>query len=644
MIRDEFNTTFSNGYTSKNIRKLFKSDYKKVEIKTELLDILVPIIHDSHEVSFTKYRDYDKFMLKMRKKYKYNILISKNIIFNHYIKLVEDNRVKPNYELEQFMRIKGARSRSGVVSVTVFTSGYNMGQDGETTDENIIKTGGCPMNCYYCPFEKDADGNPTQPRSYLSTEPGNKRATENKHHPIGQVLDRLRQLQNIGHISKNRMDLSKIELIISGGTFNFYPKKYIQWFSRCVYYACNTFYDAVNNWEDWGTMRVMKSLEEEQTINETTSIRIIGLTVETRPDYVLPKDENGAYDYSQLKLFREIGVTRVQIGFQSTKDSILQKINRQCTNEMNKFGLKILKQNGFKADIHIMFDLPGSSPEIDTEVVDEIVNDPDTQADQWKLYPTETTDFTVIKKWYDDGSYKPYAEDNTDGLACKLVDVLSHAMTIVPEYIRVNRVVRDIPHISIKGGLMRSNLRQLIKNKMDKAGIKCRDIREREVKHRNLDIKQVSLNNKIYLSSTGMEHFINYTTNNGDVLHGFIRLRLNNNFNGCLASLEGCALIRELHVYGQHKHIGNHSRLGSQHKGLGTKLIYYAEKIAKVNGFTKIAVISGTGVREYYKKKGYTVGKHGYMYKSLKNNYLFTDILAYCLIIVAIAIIIKYIS
>lgn len=639
MIRDEFNTTFSNGYTAENIMKLFKSDYKKVEIKLELLDILVPIIYDSHQVSFSKYRDYDKFMLKMRKKYKYNILISKNIIYNHYIKLVEDNRVKPNHELEQFMRIKGARSRSGVVSVTVFTSGYNMGQDGETTDEDIIKTGGCPMNCYYCPFEKDAEGNPTQPRSYLSTEPGNKRATENKHHPMGQTLDRLRQLLNIGHISKNRKDISKIELIISGGTFNFYPRKYIQWFTRCVYYSCNTFYDVKNEYMDWNNIRPMKSLLEEQTINETTSIRIIGLTIETRPDYVLPKDKSGKYDYSQIKLFREIGATRVQIGFQTTKDNILKKINRKCTNEMNKFGLKILKQNGFKADIHIMFDLPGSSPEIDTEVVDEIVNDPDTQADQWKLYPTETTDFTVIKKWYDEGSYKPYAEDNSEGLAYKLVDVLSHAMTIVPEYIRVNRVVRDIPHISIRGGLMRSNLRQLIKNKMDKEGIKCRDIREREVKHRNLNVAELKLNNKTYESSGGMEHFINYTTDNGNILHGFIRLRLNNNFNGCLPSLRECALIRELHVYGQHKNIGNHSKLGSQHKGLGTKLLHNAEEIAKLNGFTKIAVISGVGVREYYRKKGYKVGKHGYMYKSLETNYNIKKLIAYSMILISLYII-----
>ena len=188
---------------------------------------MIKVVADSFDFTFNSYRDYDKFMIKMRRKHEYNLIISKTKLFTHYRKLYSENKITRNYQLEKFMRIKGARSRSGVVSVTIFTSGSVMGGD----DIDMVKTGGCPMNCHYCPFEKDSDGIPTQPRSYLSTEPGNKRATESFHHPVGQTLSRLFQLESIGHISNNHKESNKIELIISGGTFNFYPRDYIIWFT-----------------------------------------------------------------------------------------------------------------------------------------------------------------------------------------------------------------------------------------------------------------------------------------------------------------------------------------------------------------------------------------------------------------------------
>ena len=423
----------------------------------------------------------------MRKELKYDVFVSKPKLYKHYRVLCEDKTIKPNFELEKFLKLKGARSRSGVISVTIFTAGHLM--------SGSIKNGGCPMNCHYCPFEKDENGIPTQPRSYLSTEPGNMRATQNKHHPVGQIYDRLFTLENIGHITPDKNKASKIELIISGGTFNFYPKDYIIWFVTCAYYACNTYYN-------WKTLRNMKSLEDEKSENECASIRIIGLTIETRPDYIIPKIKNCykyghkiykesiignilngvknspfiyKFDFSIIELFRIIGVTRVQIGIQTTKDDILKKINRGCINLENKLGIRLLKQNGFKTDIHIMLDLPGSSPETDIEVIREIVNSNHFQADQWKIYPTAVTDFTKIKEWYDNGTYKPYAEDNTQGRAFKLMKVVKYAMENVPKYIRINRVVRDIPHKSIEGGLKFSNLRQITKKiwkkKVNFAGI-----------------------------------------------------------------------------------------------------------------------------------------------------------------------------
>ena len=641
MVNRCLDEIFSNQFTAQDIVKIFDSSFKRVRIDEKLLEALISVFKEAQKKNFKSYTDYDTFMLKMRRVTKYNIMVSKSSLYKHYIELISRKLATKNYNLEKFMRTKGARSRSGVISVTIFTSGYLMGSE---ISGDMIKRGGCPMDCHYCPLEVDSAGNPTQPRSYLSTEPGNRRATENKHHPLGQVLARLHQLEAMGHVSSNCKDISKIELIISGGTFNFYPKEYIIWFSTCAYYACNIYYMARDNYTDFSSVRPMKSLDYEKNENENSSLRIIGLTIETRPDYVAPPDKKRpeTIDFSQIELFRRIGTTRVQVGIQSTKDAILKKINRKCTSAQNKEGIRRLKQNGFKTDIHIMYDLPGSTAKIDKEVVDEIVDDPDYQADQWKLYPTETVNFSVVKKWYDAGSYIPYAEDHSNGTSYQLVDVIKHSMTRVPEYIRINRVVRDIPHISIEGGLKCSNLRQLVKKKMDKEGVKCRDIREREVKHQEIDASDIIIDDHVYWASGGEEHFIQFTSKNKDILYGFIRLRLNSEFTDCLSSLYGCALIRELHVYGQHTTLGDKHKGLTQHKGLGRKLLLAAEKVAKSAFYNKIVVISGVGVREYYRKKGYVLGPHDYMYKSLvKQSYNFKTIMGFvciCFAIIAIGV------
>ena len=627
---------YSGKFVEYNIKKVFLdgTKFSHVEIKQELLDVLKDVVTDSFKYRFNSYKDYDKFMVTMRKKYTYNIIISKTKLFAHYRYLLDNFNIPPNHELEKFMRIKGARSRSGIVSVTIFTSGSIMGSD----NSELVKKGGCPMDCHYCPFEKDSDGNPSQPRSYLSTEPGNKRASENLHHPFGQVLSRIFQLESIGHINNTAEYSNKIELIISGGTFNFYPEQYIRWFATCAYYACNTYYEVKKHYNNFSKVRNMKSLEEEKLINETSTNRIIGLTIETRPDYVAKLDKKThAIDFSQIVLFREIGVTRVQIGVQTTRDRILKKINRGCKNFDNKWGILMLKSNGFKTDIHIMFDLPGSSPEIDITVLNEIIDDPLMQADQWKLYPTEVTPYTKIKEWFDAGTYKPYAEDHSKGTSYKLMEVVIHALTHVNEYIRINRVVRDIPHISIEGGLKCSNFRQLAKRKMDKAGILTKDIREREVKYKNIDWDDMILDIHKYPASCGTEYFIQYCSKDKRILYAFIRLRFNHVYKYSLKSLEDCALIRELHVYGQHVNIGNKNKYGVQHKGLGTKLLKKAESISIRNGFKRMAIISGAGVRGFYIKKGYHLGENDYMYKNLIN---YRKIISSIFIITGISILI----
>ena len=613
--------------------------FSNVSIVQTLLHTLKNVVQDSHEINLDSYKSYDKFMIKMRRKYKYNLIVSKTILFAHYRILIQNKLIKRNFQLEQFMRIKGARSRSGIVSVTVFTAGSIMGSD----NKELIGKGGCPQDCHYCPFEKDEKGIPTQPRSYLSTEPGNRRATENKHHPLTQLLARLYQLDSIGHISNNSTDSNKLELIVSGGTFNYYPKKYIEWFMTCVYYGCNIYYDAKKNKTNFSKVRIMKSLSEEKYINETSSNRVIGLTIESRPDWITPIDKKhpNKIDFSQIELFRKIGVTRVQIGIQTLNDHILAKINRGCTNLDNQIGIRRLKQNGFKTDIHIMLDLPGCSPEMDKMIIDLITSQPEYQADQWKLYPTETTPFTKIKEWYDNGLYKPYSEDHSKGTSYKMLDVLIYSLTKVPSYVRVNRVVRDIPDISIEGGLKCSNMRQLANNKMKKKNIYCQDIRNREAKYKSIDMSNLIMDIITYPSSGGTEYFIQYCTKDKKTLYGFIRLRLNNDFTDSLPCLTDCALVRELHVYGQHTNVGSSNISSVQHKGLGTRLLKKAEDIAKEHSFSKIAVISGVGVRDYYRKKGYIVGEYDYMFKEFST---YTSKMYIICILIIVALYLIYIE
>tara|TARA_B100000575_G_C23139464_1_gene662767 strand:+ start:1974 stop:3890 length:1917 start_codon:yes stop_codon:yes gene_type:complete len=613
-----FNTDFANNYTENDIENIFNKQFKRLQFTESEMRGLCLLFKEGDTIEFSNIKQYQSFIKTQRNKYKLRIF-SKVEFIRAYKILLYDKKIKGNPSLFNFLRLKGIRGCSGVNVVTIFTSGHEMGK-GDTSGK-ILK-GGCPMDCFYCPYEVDEKGNATQPRSYLSTEPGNMRATENKHHPFGQTIDRLHQLELMGHISPNPKSFSKCEFIISGGTFNFYPKEYIIWFVTTMYYACNIYYSSL----DYSNIP-MGTLIEEQRKNETASIRIIGLTIETRPDYVSPKlkDKPDHINLDEIEFFRQLGVTRVQVGIQHTDDTILKKVNRQCTSEENKEGIRYLKQNGIKTDIHIMFDLPGSSPEKDIKCIDTIINDSDFQADQWKLYPTETTNFTRIKKWYEEGTYKPYAEDCSNGIACKLVPVIAHALHNIPPYIRTNRVVRDIPHKSIEGGLKCGNLRQIIDKYMADHKLESNCIRHREVKMKKFNEADIHLFSRKYLSSGGIEYFISYESKDLKTLYGFVRLRLNRHWWDVLPYLYKHALVRELHVYGVHSSIGTKSISKTQHKGLGTNLLAAAEEIAYRNGFHKIAVISGIGVREYYKKRGYVL-YHSYMRKLL-HRYMFRSMI-----------------
>ena len=477
------------------------------------------------------------------------------------------------------------RSLSGVVVVTVVTTPY------PEVDGKIQKFS-CAWNCYYCPNE------PGQPRSYLHDEPAVIRANQYEFDPVLQFTDRLVTLVSKGHPA------DKVELIVLGGTWESYPEKFRETFVRDLFFAANTF--------NQRPARKRLSLYEEQALNETSRCKIIGLTLETRPDTVTTES---------IAVLRQYGCTRVQLGVQHTDDVILEKINRKCSYDTVKKAIFLLKNACLKVDIHLMPNLPFSSPEKDFDMFTTVLNDEYLQADQWKIYPCEVVPWTVIKKWYDEGSYVPYSDS-------ELVRLLASIKNVVHPWIRLNRVVRDIPSQYIFSGvpIMRDTVLQYMKQN----GMQCKCIRCREI--RGNSSCNMRLMKRYYKGSGGTEIFLSFE--NGTYIAGFLRLRLTDNYT--LHELRDCAMIRELHVYGQVVPTYENRRNFTQHIGFGKRLMREAEHIAFWKGYSKICVISGVGARRYYEKQGYIlIGT--YMYKSLGSAY------AYAIILVSLNILLVYV-
>jgi len=511
------------------------------------------------------------------------------------------------------------KSLSGIVSITTLTA-----PNFETAEGK--KAFSCKYNCHMCPNE------PGQPRSYLHDEPGVLRANNNNFIATDQFWDRCSTLHNMGHIT------DKVELLILGGTITSYPKAYIREFVRDLYYAANTFPQKLNGLE----LRSKLSLEEEKNINQNESfVKIIGLTVETRPDQI---------NKETLEFFRELGVTRVQLGLQHTSDIILDKINRMCKNFHIINAIKLLLDCGFKVDIHIMPDLPGSSPEIDLQMFIEIINSDKYQVDQWKIYPCKVTPYTVIEQWYKDGTYKPYSEQfNPDGTNL-LTEMLLKIMAMIPPWIRVNRIERDIPSQYILGGMDNTSYRNDLDECLRVRGLKSNDIRAREIGSKYVNIADYKIIVRIYNASEGIEHFISWENDKNDLL-GFLRLRFpSKSESDKFPELNDCALIRELHIYGKAiHHRDKNTGEGVQHKGLGKELINKAKEISLKNKKYKLSVISGVGVRNYYIKLGFEsadtyidknniqqIAKGGYLIANIKEKSYLHIISSIMIVIIAI--------
>lgn len=584
----------------------------------DIEDIISNTVHEDivdvlKQGGYVSWFDLQRKLFRVSKKHGLNAVISKNMVRN----IIESYGIDvPDDFRNSLLKVK-TRSLSGVLVVTIFTSAHPTYIDPDT-GERVIQNFSCKHDCFYCPLEPAHEGNGwvEQPRSYLTNEPGVLRANRNGFDCVKQFRSRIGTLRANGH------PIDKFEVIVLGGTWSEYPVEYQREFIRDIYYSANTIHVI-----DSGDMRDPLTIEEEIHLN---SIRngggspIIGLTLETRPDSIT---------LEEMIRLREYGCTRVQLGLQNIDNSILKKINRGHTIEDTKEAIRKLKCNGFKVDIHIMPMLPGSTPSSDISMFHEIIKSEDLQADQWKIYPTSVVPWSKLEKMYNKGDYKPYSFD-------ELIEVLIEAKSKVPPWIRLNRVIRDINSEYIKGGCNRPNGRQTVHEIMKDRGIECYCIRCREVKDHPI-VSPVLLH-EIYRASGGTEIFLSYES--GDIdpvfgerkrdLYAFLRLRMNDfneneNENDLVSDVfKGgrCAMIRELHVYGNLKQVnGNGNGNGksfAQHQGFGKSLVRVSENIALQYGCNKIAIISGVGVRPYYEKLGYRL-VDTYMVKDLRKSYWF---------------------
>lgn len=501
------------------------------------------------------------------------------VLLQTYRDLIKEGVISENKDLFNLLRKRIVRTTSGIAAVAVLTKAWP-----------------CPGKCIYCPTEIG------MPKSYLSNEPAVMRAILAKFDAYRQVQIRLRGLDVAGNPS------DKIELIVMGGTFSALTKTYqLGFISRC-YQACNEYgrkgkrknepLDCARGRKRKITIPNLKILQRR---NETVKHRIVGLTLETRPDYINEKE---------IKWFRDLGCTRVELGVQSVFDDVLERNQRGHGIEATIKATKLLKDAGFKVCYHLMPNLYGSSAKRDLEMFKILFSDERFQPDLIKIYPCMLTKYSKLERLYREGKFVPYSDK-------ELINLLIKIKQIIPPYVRIQRLYRDIPASSIIAGSKMSNIRQIMQEKMLKENIVCQCIRCREIR---TDSKlPVKLNRIDYEASGGKEIFLEYIDKNNR-LYALLRLRLFGYINN-----ERVAIIREVHTYGPMAEVGVHEKISKQHKGLGKKLIKEAEKIVytefcrgakKESKLKKIAVISGVGVRGYYRKLGYKLNST-YMIKKL---------------------------
>nr|QFG74021.1 MAG: hypothetical protein [Megaviridae environmental sample] len=508
-------------------------------------------------------------------------------------------------------------------------------------------TKSCVFKCVFCPTEKDDKGDEINPKSYLSGEPAVARAIESNYDVVEQMRSRLHQLLMMGH------DISKVMARHIGGTWGVLSSAYQKEFCRDIFYASNTILDM--------NLREPLSLEEEQKINEGAFSRIVELSIEDHPKMLT---------VDRLKFFRELGITAIEFGMQTTNDKILSIIKRDCTRDIMIKKMRLLKFFGFKTLAHIMPDLPGSTYEGDLDMIKDVMRGHTIEEnyyfvwialgylvllckgnpivaclcimlgvymwfnpirmmlfdpDRLKLYPCMVLDHSELKEWWQDNRYQSYFDKNKE----LLYDVMEKFMCMAEEHQRIERVVRDVPASKdpnkmnyVNAGIDETNGQQITLQRMAQKNLKCKCMRCREIKDNPSDISKARLKIKKYRACGGTEYFISMCTHDNEYIYGFLKLRINDYDSEITPKLpkelEGASLIRWLQVFGGVVSFngGASSCNQVQHVGFGRRMMMEAERITKSHGLKRIADISGVGVRDYYRKLGYKL-KHTYMCKEL---------------------------
>jgi elongator complex protein 3 len=503
------------------------------------------------------------FKRKISKKYKIKFPAN-TYLLQIYRNLTALKKIKKVPTIEKLLRTRPIRSLSGIINVSVLTKPYP-----------------CPGKCIYCPLEQGI------PKSYLSGEPAVERAKRLKFDPFLQTKERINALDKEGHPT------DKIDLRIIGATWSYYPKQYQTWFiKRC--------FDAANN-------KISKNLITAHRINEKSKHRIIGLSIETRPDFVNEKE---------VIRMRKLGITKVEIGIQSIYNDVLKLIKREHAVGQTKQATKLLRDAGIKVSYQTMPNLPGSTPKKDIDMMKIIFSDPNLKPDLMKIYPCALLkEAPLYHTLYKQGLYKPFTEKT-------LLRVIRKSKKFAPYYVRIERITRDIPAPRIVVGPTKiTNFREVVAREIQKEGWKCKCIRCREIKQDYSPKEKVVLFRQDYDAGSGKEIFLSFENKNRTKLYSLLRFRIPSHTllgtKHFIPVLNHSAIIREIHTYGQMVPISK-KKTAPQHKGFGTKLIKEAEEITvKEFSLKKIAAISGVGARNYWRKFNYNL-KDAYMIKNLK--------------------------
>ncbi len=496
--------------------------------------------------------------------------LNKAMLVTIYNEMIAAGELEEDIHLLDLIRMKPMRTLSGVTTVTVLTKPYP-----------------CPGKCIFCPTDV------RMPKSYLPDEPGAMRGLEHQFDPYAQVNSRIQQLKSLGH------PIDKIELLILGGTWSSYRRDYQEWFIKRCFDAMNTLTPSPLPVGE-GVQRTGEGeLKQAQSINESAQHRNVGLVIETRPDEITP---------DEIRWLRHLGVTKVQMGAQSLDDRILELNKRGHDVECTRRATALLRAAGFKIVLHWMPNLLGATPESDHEDFARLWMD--FCPDEIKIYPNQLLANAELYEYWQRGEFHPYTTE-------QLIDLIADVKPTIPRYCRVNRVIRDIPSTNVVEGNRRTSLRQDIHDEMRRRGTECQCVRCREVRGKPVQAEMLQLHDLVYQAGAAEEHFISYVTPD-DKLAGFIRLSLpgTDSPQTGISDLDGAALIREVHVYGQSLPVGAEKKGAAQHTGLGTRLLAEADKVAKAKGFKRMAVISAVGTREYYLERGFERGEF-YLMKNL---------------------------